>query len=158
MNVNVSYKKAWHGRRKALDDVYGTWESNFIESPAYIATLESSNPNTVVKWFHHPNSSTHVKTFKYIFWAVGLAIRVFHMCRPVISVDRTHLRGSYKGKMLVVVSKDTNNHILSVAFAIVDEEMVHSWCWLFEQFRLYVARDKQLCVISDRHRGIILAV
>ncbi|XP_042386598.1 uncharacterized protein LOC121978300 [Zingiber officinale] len=44
------------------------------------------------------------------------------MCRLIISVDGTHLRGAYKGKMFIVVSKDTKNHILPVAYAIVDEE------------------------------------
>ena len=80
------------------------------------------------------------------------------MCRPVISIDGTHLRGSYKGKMLVAVAQDANGNILPVAFAIVDEETVESWCWFMEQFRLFVAQDKSLCVISDRHRGIINAM
>ncbi|KAG6493877.1 hypothetical protein ZIOFF_048880 [Zingiber officinale] len=54
--------------------------------------------------------------------------------RPVISVDGTHLRGAYKGKMLIVVSKDANNRILPIAYAIVDEETIASWSWFFEQF------------------------
>nr|XP_043638468.1 uncharacterized protein LOC122609490 [Erigeron canadensis] len=93
-------------------------------------------------------------TFKYVFWAFGPAINAFQMCRPVISVDGTHLKGSYKGNMLVAVAKDANNSILPIAFTIVDEETVDSWCWFFEQLRC-VVQDKQLCVISDRHRGII---
>ncbi|CAA0839585.1 Unknown protein, partial [Striga hermonthica] len=31
--VDVSYKKAWHGRRKAIERVYGCWELNFAELP-----------------------------------------------------------------------------------------------------------------------------
>ncbi|XP_042403335.1 uncharacterized protein LOC121992813 [Zingiber officinale] len=110
------------------------------------------------KWHHHPSSTENVKVFKYIFWAFGLAIDAFYMCRSVISVNGTHLRGAYKGKMLIAVSKDANNHILPVAYAIVDEETMASWCWFFEQFRYYVAQGKQLCVISDRHHGIIHAM
>lgn len=68
LNVDVSYWKAWHGRRKAIKNIYGTWESNFAELPKYIATLQTSNPNTIVKWFHNPNGSSHVATFKYIFF------------------------------------------------------------------------------------------
>ncbi|KAI3510380.1 hypothetical protein L1887_17323 [Cichorium endivia] len=158
LNVDVSYGKAWHGRRKAIETIYGTWESNFAELPKYIAALQSSNPDTVVKWFHNPNSTSQVAIFKYIFWAFGPAINAFHLCRPVISVDGTHLKGSYKGKMLVAVSEDANNNILPVAYAIVDEETVHSWCWFFDQFRHFVAQNRQLCVISDRHQGIIHAM
>ncbi|GKB96905.1 MULE transposase domain-containing protein [Tanacetum coccineum] len=67
LNVDVSYWKAWHSRRKAIETLYGTWESNFDMLPEYIAALEASNPNTVVKWFHDPYSSANVVTFKYIF-------------------------------------------------------------------------------------------
>ncbi|CAA0805952.1 Unknown protein, partial [Striga hermonthica] len=31
--VDVNYKKAWHGRKKAIECVYGSWESNFAELP-----------------------------------------------------------------------------------------------------------------------------
>ncbi|KAL4555228.1 hypothetical protein LXL04_037839 [Taraxacum kok-saghyz] len=60
--------------------------------------------------------------------------------------------------MLIAVTKDANNNILPVAYAIVDEETTHSWCWFFYQFRHFVAEDGQLCVISDRHKGIIHAM
>ncbi|KVI01541.1 MULE transposase domain-containing protein, partial [Cynara cardunculus var. scolymus] len=126
LNVDVSYWKAWHGRRKAIETIYGTWESNFAELPKYITALKSSNPNTVMNWFHNPNGSSDVVTFK--------------------------------GKMLVAVTKDANNNILPIAYAIVDEESAHSWCWFFYQFRHFVAQDRQLCVISDRHQGIIHAM
>ena len=75
-----------------------------------------------MKWFHKPYGSSDVATFKYVFWAFRPAIAAFHLCRPVISVDGTHLKGSYKGKMLVAVTKDANNYILPLAYAIVDEE------------------------------------
>ncbi|CAA0831396.1 Unknown protein, partial [Striga hermonthica] len=32
-SVDVNYKKAWHGRKKAIDRLYGTWESNFAHLP-----------------------------------------------------------------------------------------------------------------------------
>ncbi|CAA0815302.1 Unknown protein, partial [Striga hermonthica] len=31
--VDVSYKKAWQGRKKAIDRLYGTWEENFAQLP-----------------------------------------------------------------------------------------------------------------------------
>ena len=59
--------------------------------------------------------------------------------------------GQYKRKMLVAVSKGTNNHILPMAYAIVEEEAVHSWYWFFQQFRFYVAQDKQLVYVLSQH-------
>nr|XP_043625746.1 uncharacterized protein LOC122597181 [Erigeron canadensis] len=158
LNVNVSYKKAWYGKKKAMEILYGDWESNFDELPTYIASLQNSNPGTIIKWFHHPNSSSNIMTFKYIFWAFGPSIEAFRHCRSVVCVNGTHLRGDYKGKMLVAVTKDANNQILPIAYAIVDEETSHSWCWFLRQLRYYVAHDRRLCVVSDRHRGIIHAM
>ncbi|CAI9109048.1 OLC1v1008785C1 [Oldenlandia corymbosa var. corymbosa] len=33
LKVDVPYKRAWHGRRKAIEAVYGDWTSNFKELP-----------------------------------------------------------------------------------------------------------------------------
>nr|KAJ0199828.1 hypothetical protein LSAT_V11C600325490 [Lactuca sativa] len=93
---------------------------NFVELPKYVAALQASNPDTVVKWFHNHNSSSQ---------AFGPTIKAFHLCRPVISIDSAHLKGSYKGKLFIVVSK----------------------CCAFHLCR-------PLCVLSDRHKGIIHAM
>ncbi|XP_023755843.1 uncharacterized protein LOC111904303 [Lactuca sativa] len=126
LHVDVTYGKAWRGRRRAIDKIYGTWESNFAEFPKYIAALQASNPSTIVKWLHNANGSSNVATFKYVFWVLGHAIHAFHLCQPVISIDGFHLKGSYKGKMIVVVTKDANNSILQIAYAIVDEGTSHN--------------------------------
>nr|GEV56026.1 hypothetical protein [Tanacetum cinerariifolium] len=102
--------------RKVIETMYGTWESKFDMLPEYIAALEASNPNTVVKWFHDPYNSANVVTFN-----------AFRLCPPIISIDGAHLKGSYKGKLLVAVTKDANNNILPIAYAIIDEETAHSF-------------------------------
>ncbi|XP_022029273.2 uncharacterized protein LOC110930291 [Helianthus annuus] len=130
------------------------------ELPKYVLRLQSRNPGTVVSWFHHPHSAPGHPTFKYVFWAFGPSIRAFHLCQPVISVDGTHLKGGYCGKLLVAVTKNANNYIIPVAYALVDEETVHSWCWFFQNLREYVTKDcnSRICVLSDRHAGIINAM
>nr|KAJ0225610.1 hypothetical protein LSAT_V11C100026890 [Lactuca sativa] len=60
--------------------------------------------------------------------------------------------------MLIVVTKDANNNILLVSYAIVDEETTHSWRLFLYKFIHFIAQDRQLCVISNRHRGIIHAM
>jgi hypothetical protein len=39
-NVEVSYTKAWHGRRKAIEAVYGSWETNVRDLPRYLAAVK----------------------------------------------------------------------------------------------------------------------
>ncbi|KAD4889160.1 hypothetical protein E3N88_21233 [Mikania micrantha] len=160
LHVDVSYSKAWRGRKEAIERIHGSWVSNFQEIPKYVEALKVSNPGTIVEWLHHPAGSSNSYIFKYVFWAFGPAIKAFQHCQPVLSVDGTHLKGSYRGKMLIVVTKNANNYIVPVAFAIVDEETVESWSWFFQQFWLHIAmqRGKNLCVISDRHKRIINAM
>ncbi|KAI5681170.1 hypothetical protein M9H77_02397 [Catharanthus roseus] len=50
----------------------------------------------------------------------------FQYCRSVISVDGTHLRGPYKGILLIASTWDANNHLFPLAFAIVDKELSES--------------------------------
>ncbi|CAI9112630.1 OLC1v1013100C1 [Oldenlandia corymbosa var. corymbosa] len=50
LKVDVPYKRAWHGRRKAIEAVYCDWTSNFEELPRYIAALKFTNPENVVEW------------------------------------------------------------------------------------------------------------
>ncbi|PHT85002.1 hypothetical protein T459_13445 [Capsicum annuum] len=47
-----SYRKAQKGRRKTFKMVYGDFESSFKALPAYMTTLQSFNPGTVVEWEH----------------------------------------------------------------------------------------------------------
>ncbi|XP_022031224.1 uncharacterized protein LOC110932178 [Helianthus annuus] len=160
MFVDVTYTKAWRGRRKAIERIYGTWDSNFAELPKYVLRLQSRNPGTVVNWFHHPHSAPGHPTFKYVFWAFGPSISVFRLCQPVISVDGTHLKGPYRSKLLVAVTKNANNYIMPLAYALVDEETVHSWCWFFQNLKEHVTTNctSKICVLSDRHAGIINAM
>ncbi|KAI5661192.1 hypothetical protein M9H77_20515 [Catharanthus roseus] len=70
-------------------------------------------------------------TYKRAWYARKFAIeRVFDgfpYCRPVISVDGIHLRGPYKGVLLIASTWDANNHLFPLAFAIIDKESFESW-------------------------------
>nr|XP_043616086.1 uncharacterized protein LOC122588003 [Erigeron canadensis] len=159
-NVDVSYAKVWNARRIAIERLYGTWPSNFDALPKYVAELQRANLNTIVEWLHSPTSSSNIHTFKFVFWAFRSAIRAFQRCILVIFVDGTHLKGSYKGKLLTVVTKNANGQLLPIAFGLVDEESNESWAWFLNLFEEHVGSQRQgdLCIISDRHQGILNAV
>ena len=65
--------------------------------------------------------------FKYVFWVFAPSIVGFTYCRPVISIDGTHLYGKYKGKLLIAMATDANNEIFPLAFAVVDDETGANW-------------------------------
>ncbi|RVX20495.1 Serine/threonine-protein phosphatase 7 long form-like [Vitis vinifera] len=82
----------------------------------------------------------------------------FAHCRPVLSIDGTHLYGKYNGTLLIAMGCDGNNQLFPLAFAITEGENTDSWSWFFACIRVGVTQRKGLCLISDRHPGIIAAV
>ncbi|KAL0349352.1 UNVERIFIED_CONTAM: hypothetical protein Sangu_1163000 [Sesamum angustifolium] len=54
---------------------------------------------------------------------------------------------------------DGNQQVLPLAFAVVDEETYPSWKWFLQQLsRHVIERRRWMCLISDRHGGLIKAV
>ena len=112
-----------------------------------------------MKWIHMNGGSPTEEIFERVFWAFKASIDGFKYCRPVISIDDTFLYGKYKGKLLIAMGTDANNQIFPLAFAIVDEESFGTWRWFLNLLRRYVVPDREgICVISDRHNGIIAAI
>ena len=75
----------------------------------------------------------------------------FIHCKPVISIDGTHLYGKYEGKILIATTIDENGQIFPLAFAVVDKECTTSWRWFLTCIREYVTKRQGICLISDRH-------
>ncbi|KAG9446692.1 hypothetical protein H6P81_012820 [Aristolochia fimbriata] len=94
-----------------------------------------------------------------VFWAFGPAIHGFQFCRPFISVDGTHLYGKYKGCLLIATSFDGDNWLFPLAFALVETKNIDTWTWFISCLAHQVVRGRSpMCIISDRHNGIIRAV
>ena len=84
-----------------------------------------------------------------------MQIRSFqNTCRRAIVVDGAHLKGEYKGNMLVAVGTDGNNQILPIAFAICRSETNENWILFFQKLYESIGEIHGLCVISDRNQGI----
>ncbi|XP_071734853.1 uncharacterized protein [Rutidosis leptorrhynchoides] len=134
-------------------------QSNLAELPTYVDELLHTNPDTIVQLVFGPQVEYGVHTFKYVFWAFGLTIMAYQQCIPIVCIDGTHLKGNYIGKMLTAVARNANGQVLLVAFAVVDSQSNESWVWFLEMFQTHVNVSKRdLCVISDRHVGILNAM
>ncbi|XP_047965046.1 uncharacterized protein LOC125209492 [Salvia hispanica] len=127
-HVEISYKKAWYARRKTIKLAFGGWESSFEDLPSYMIELQKRTRGTIVEWHHDERHSNETrKLFKYVFWAFGPCVEAFQLCKPVLAVEGTHLRGRLKGKLLCAVGFYANKKCLPVAYAIVDNETSDSW-------------------------------
>ncbi|KAK4383175.1 hypothetical protein Sango_2801700 [Sesamum angolense] len=121
---------------------------------------EKLNPGTVVEWLNLDTDRPGVQMLHYVFWAFRPCIEGFRWCRNVISVDGTHLYMKYKHKLLVAVTLDVNQLVLPLAFALVDEESLASWRWFLEMLAKHLLPndDDRVCLISDRHSGLISGI
>ncbi|XP_021749052.1 uncharacterized protein LOC110714810 [Chenopodium quinoa] len=124
--------------------------------------LQESNPGTVVLWKYKAIAEgvyySNMEVFERVFWAFKPSIDGFKHCMPLLSIDETHLYGKYKGTLLVATSVDANFQVFPLAFAIVEGENTSSWSWFLSCIRVHVTDREGLCVISDRHAGIIAAM
>ena len=50
-------------------------------------------------------------------------------CRPLIGLDGCFLKGSYKGHLLSIVSRDVNDNMYLICVAVVESECKTSWSW-----------------------------
>ena len=87
LNTEVSYYKAWRGRRHAYSRIRGSLEESFYMLPSYFYMLEIANPRTVTRIEVDGESR-----FKYFFLAFRDSIRGFNYMRKVIGIDRTFLK------------------------------------------------------------------
>ncbi|GJX69522.1 uncharacterized protein Tco_0305249 [Tanacetum coccineum] len=117
------------GKEKAIEHVFGNWTTLI---PLYLNF--------------------------YLYFNTLIEIGFEH-CRPVISIDATHLYGKYNGKMMIAMGVDANNQIFPLAFAIAENESYNSWYWFLSHVKKHVVKEREgICLISDRHPGILKVV
>ncbi|XP_021771013.1 uncharacterized protein LOC110735155 [Chenopodium quinoa] len=161
-HFEVPYKRAWYAKDKAITQIFGDWESSYSRLPQFMQALQQSNQGTVVIWKHKAlvegRYTSNMEVFERVFWAFGPCIDGFKHCMPVICIDGTHLYGKYKGTLLVATGVDGNFQVFPLAFALVEGENISSWSWFMSCLRDRVTQRDGLCVIFDRHAGIIAAM
>jgi transposase-like protein len=98
----------------------------------------------------------YYQVLKHVFWCFPQCVAGFAHYRTIISVDGTFLTGKYKGTLMVVVSITAENHLLPLAFALVEGENNDSWSWFLTLVRKEVlGPGRSICMVSDRHCGLL---
>ncbi|XP_020970351.1 uncharacterized protein LOC107621424 [Arachis ipaensis] len=99
-----------------------------------------------------------IEYFHRLFWTFPPCVEAFKHCKPLISIDGTHLYGKYDDTLLLAIAQDGNSNILPVAFALVEGENAESWAFFLPHLRQHVTPQEEILVISDRHNGIKTAL
>ena len=159
-NHQVNYLKAWRGKQIAIEEVYGSWATTYETLPMFLAAILHTNPGSVVEIYDVPHTLERgTSVCKRIFWCLKAMMDGWKHARPVISIDGTFLKGKYRGKLLIAMGVDSNNHPFPLCYALVDEETYENWSWFLQHLRRHVCRDRVgVCIISDRAKSILSAM
>ena len=147
-----SYYKVWDAKQKAIAKMFGNWEESYQRLQKLLMAYIDQDPTTRVLYRITPTDEDDTVLLHYVFWSFGPCISRFKYCKPVISIDGTHLYGKYQGKLLVAMATDANNKVFPFAFAVVDCESGSSWRWFLQCLREtidHVIPKEGICIISD---------
>ena len=100
----------------------------------------------------------NIEIFQRVFWSFKPSIEGFEHCRPVMSIDGTHLYEKYKATLLIAMGCDGNNQLFPLTFAITEGDNTNSWGWFLACIRNRITQWTGVYVISDKHPGIMAAM
>ncbi|XP_010552846.1 PREDICTED: uncharacterized protein LOC104823121 [Tarenaya hassleriana] len=152
--TTVTYLTALRGKHIAESEIRGDPIEHFRKLPGWLYMLQKRNPETIVSLELEKDE----KSFKYLFIALGAAVRGWNYLRKVVAIDATFLTGQYKGTLVVATAQDGDHHQYPLAWGIIDREKDASWRWFMEKLTMAIPDGPDVVVISDRHRSIIKAV
>jgi hypothetical protein len=157
---DITYAKAWRAKQKAMEMRFGTFEAAYDNLPRLLETLKERNPGTYCAVKDVPSvAPPGYRVMQRAMFSFGACIESFRHCRPVLCVDGTFLTGKYQGQILTAIGVDGNDQILPLAVAFVEGENYQSWLWFFRHLKVGVVKDRpNVCVLHDRHAGILKAV
>ncbi|XP_047257662.1 uncharacterized protein LOC124889729 [Capsicum annuum] len=140
----------WKGSVIAKNIIRETPEHEYACLPSFSHMVELLNPGSSYSIMVNQINGS----FIYYFLAFRPYIRGYPHMRKVITVDDTYLYGKYGGVLLSAVAQETQNHIFSIVFCVVNKENDASWTFFFQKLKYIVEDEPDLCVISDRHVNI----
>ncbi|XP_025670697.1 uncharacterized protein [Arachis hypogaea] len=151
----ASYRKVWLTKQRVIASIYGDWEESYNELPHWLFAMQMYLPGTWVQLVTQPwPGLADTVMFHRVFWTFPPCIKAFKHCKPLISIDGTHLYGKYGGMLLMAIAQDGNANILPVAFAVVEGETKEAWSFFLSYLRHHVTPQPGVLVISDRHKSI----
>ena len=143
------------GKHKAIRQLFGDFSQLFTKLSRLFLAIEQTNPGCVVIWKTRDINMPNIEIFQCLFWSFKPSIDGFKHCRLVMSINGSHLYGKYKGTLLIAMGCDGNNQLFPLEFAITEGENTDSWGWFLACIRNRVTQRTGICVISDRHLGIM---
>jgi hypothetical protein len=125
--VDVEDHRLYRARRIAKDKIYGKMNEQYNKLWDYKETLRRTNVGSCVMIkVDRPVPDIPAKFQRLYLSLATMKSGFLASCRPIIGLDGCFLKGSHKGQLLVAISRDANNQMYPLAFAVVEAEMKES--------------------------------
>ncbi|CAM8995778.1 unnamed protein product [Rhodiola kirilowii] len=155
LNVDVSYPKCRRAKTLAMENLAGKVGDQYKIIREYCAALQKWNPGT----------SAHLTTangrFQRIYVCLNACKKGFVTdCRPIISLDACHLKGSFTGQIHSAIGRDGNDNMFPIAYAICEAETKETWTWFIQNLLsdIHNTKDNEWTFISDQQKGLVEAL
>ncbi|XP_015934622.1 uncharacterized protein LOC107460749 [Arachis duranensis] len=97
-----TYRRVWMAKQKAVALIYGDWDESYNEIPRWVLGVQLTMPGSIAVLRTSPvcvggQLNKSQAYFHRLFWTFPPCIEAFCHCKPLVSIDGTHLYGKYGG-------------------------------------------------------------
>ncbi|XP_049378178.1 uncharacterized protein LOC125842948 [Solanum stenotomum] len=159
----VSKTSCRRAKMKVMNEHMGDFIEEFARLYDYAEELKSTNSETTVVVRTSKNTIPGKEVFQGIYICLGtLKSGWMEGCTRIIGFDGAFLKGVCRGELLSCISKDGNNQMYPVAWAVVNKESKDTWSWFIKcikhDLELTQTEGEGLTVMFDMQKGLNLAL
>nr|XP_025674234.1 uncharacterized protein LOC112774081 [Arachis hypogaea] len=97
-----TYRRVWMANQKAVALIYGDWNESYNELPRWVLGVQVTMPGSIAVLRTSPvriggQLDESQAYFHRLFWTFPPCIEAFRHCKPLVSIDGTHLYGKHNG-------------------------------------------------------------
>ena len=139
--------------KRRLKNEFTVCPNVHIRVPWLCTRLIETNPRTIVE-YRCLDDGHFMQLFVYLL----VSIHEFKMgCRPIISIDSSHMSGPYKGTLFSVSLYDADDDMFPLAYCLFSSKNYKDWLWFLEKLKMVIG-ERKVIIIFDRQQRIICSV
>ncbi|XP_073133318.1 uncharacterized protein [Henckelia pumila] len=157
--VYVGYCKVLRAKKAAVQKIRGVDGVQYQLLGDYCETVLKYNPGS--KIIIRRREDFEPPTFDKLYYSLQAVKDSFLSgCRPIIGLDGCFLKTVHGGQLLVVVGRDGNDNMVSIALAVLQVENRENWTWFIRKLLEDIGGlgEDRWTFISDRQKGLIEAL
>ncbi|XP_010682934.3 uncharacterized protein LOC104897696 [Beta vulgaris subsp. vulgaris] len=162
--VKLSKWNCYRVKKHAHRLLHGNLKDHYSKIAAYLNELKRVDEDFrfQLQTDALENDAEHVEhQFKRLYISFpGLRAGFISGCRKVVCIDGCFLKTFLGGQLLCAISRDGNNQMFPICWAVVEAENNEAWKWFLENLKkdLPGFGGEDCTIISDQHKSIMHGV